>query len=235
MPDSFLRKRLARGAPLGLGLTLAFALVVACVAGFAWVLGAVTDARGLALLDSRAHAALVGLFGRSADVGLAVTWFGNNATIVTGVVVVSAALLLARRGDLALRLILASGGGGIVIRSLKALFSRERPLDKLVPAEGYSFPSGHAFASTVFYAMAVYLVWRLTENAAARAAAAVLGPLLFLVVGLSRVYLNVHYLTDVVAGWLGGIAWVTLVLAVVHVWETRRGRPLARWGATPQP
>ena len=225
--DSFLARRLARGAPYGLGLTLAFAVVVAGVAGFALVLSAVTDASGLARLDSRAHAALIDLFGRDPDAGLAVTWFGNNWTLVTGVVLVSAALLVARRPDLTLRVILASGGGGLVIKGLKALFSRERPLDKLVPAEGYSFPSGHAFASTVFYGMMVYLVWRLTENRAARVAAAVIGPLMFLVVGLTRVYLNVHYLTDVVAGWLGGLAWLTLVLAVVHVVETRRRGPLA--------
>lgn len=223
----FLRGRLERGAPYGLGLTLAAAIVVAGVAGFAAVLEAVTDAEGLARLDDRAHDALIGLFGRDPSAGLAVTWFGNNNTLVALVVGVSAALVIAKRYGLAFRVVLASGGGGLVILGLKQLFSRERPLDQLVPAEGYSFPSGHAFASTVFYGMMVVVVWRLTENRAARAAAAVLGPLAFLIVGLSRVYLNVHYLTDVVAGWLGGLAWLALVLAVVRVVETRRSPGLA--------
>ncbi|MEL6614226.1 MAG: phosphatase PAP2 family protein [Bacteroidota bacterium] len=224
--STFLRRRLERGAPYGLGLTVALAVVISGVVGFLLVLRSVSDASGLARLDGRAHDALIGAFGRHPDVGLALTWFGNNLTLVTLVIGVTAALLIARRPDLALRVALASGGGGIVVVSLKQLFSRQRPVDQLVPADGFSFPSGHAFASTVFYTMMVIVVWRLTENRLARAAAVVVGPLIVAMVGLTRVYLNVHYLTDVVAGWLAGLAWLALVLAVVRVAEAR-WRPLA--------
>ena len=217
----FLARRLERGATYGLALTLAFGAVALAVAGFA-ALASVALGDDLSRLDAAAHDALFQLFGANAAWGEAVTWFGNNATVTTLVVVVATGLVATRRYWAAFRVVLASGVGGIVVVSLKALFSRARPLDRLIEAHGYSFPSGHAFASTVFYGMMLYLVWRLTERRWARALASVVCPLLILGVGLSRVYLNVHYLTDVLAGWLAGGAWLVAVLAVVRVVERNR-------------
>ena len=111
--------------------------------------------------------------------------------------------------------------GGLVVLGLKALFARDRPADQIIQATGFSFPSGHAFASTVFYGMMVYLVFRLTERTWARAMAVVIGPLMILSVGLSRVYLNVHYLSDVLGGWLAGATWLGACLLVIDVVETR--------------
>ena len=228
----FLRRRLARGVPYGLGFTAAFVAVAALVWAFAGVVGAVAEGDDLARLDAGAHGLLYDAFGASARLGLAVTWFGNNATLVALVVLTALGLVLARRYWAAFRVVLASGVGGLVVRGLKGVFARARPLDGVIAAEGYSFPSGHAFASTVFYGMAVYLVWRLTERRWARALAAVAGPLVIAAVGLSRVYLNVHYLTDVVAGWLAGAAWLVASLLVVDVVETRyRSRHERRGGA----
>lgn len=229
---SFLRRRLARRGPYGRGVTLAVAGIVAATWGVAEIAAAVAGPTGLARLDATAHGVLFDALGGSVDLGLAVTWFGNNATLVALVVLVTGGLILARCYGLAFRVAFASGVGGLVVRGLKHLFERARPLDPVVPAEGYSFPSGHAFAATVFYGMMLYAVWRLTDRPWARALAAVVFPTLFVAVGLSRVYLNVHYLTDVVAGWLAGGAWLAASLLVAHIVETRyrsgagRRRPL---------
>ena len=221
----FLRRRLARGVPYGLGTTLAFAFVAAALAAFGGLIDAVTEADDLARLDGSAHATLYHALGASRRLGLAVTWFGNNATLTTAVVVVSLALVVGRRYWAAFRVVFASALGGLVVRGLKELFARDRPLDQVIPAAGYSFPSGHAFAATVFYGMTVYLVFRLTDRAWARALAAVLGVAVIGAVGLSRVYLNVHYLTDVVGGWLAGSAWLVASLLLIDVVETAtRGR-----------
>ena len=225
----FVRRRLARGVPYGLGFTLAFAFVVAALAAFAAVVDAVTEADDLARLDATAHGALFEAFGASRELGRAVTWFGNNATLTAAVVVVAGALAASRRYWAAFRVVFASALGGLVVRGLKLLFERDRPLDQVIPAAGYSFPSGHAFASTVFYGMMVYLVFRLTERRWARALVLVVGPLVIAAVGLSRVYLNVHYLTDVVGGWLAGGAWLVASLLLIDAVEnTTRSRREAR-------
>ena len=217
----FVRRRLARGVPYGLGFTVAFASVAAALWGFVALVDVVAEGDDLARLDAVAHGALYDAFGASARLGLAVTWFGNNATLVALVVLTSLGLVLGRRYWSAFRVAFASGVGGLVVRGLKELFHRARPMEQVIPAEGYSFPSGHAFASTVFYGMLVYLVWRLTDRTWARALAAVVGPLVFVAVGLSRIYLNVHYLTDVVAGWLAGGAWLVASLLLINVVEVR--------------
>jgi len=162
----FLRRRFERGVPYGLGFTLAFGLVVGAVWGFFAIVDWWTEGEALARFDTVAHDAIYGLLGSSPRLGLVVTWFGNNTTIIGFVVVTTAALLLARRYWAAFRVVFASGVGGLVVLGLKQVFARDRPLEQVIPAHGYSFPSGHAFASTVFYGMMVYLVWRLTRRPA---------------------------------------------------------------------
>lgn len=225
-PDShpvtrFLRRRLERGVPYGLGFTLAFVAIAAFTWGFAQVIDAVADEDDLSRWDSVAHDAVYAFLGGNDQLGLAITWFGNSATLTTLVVLVALGLVVAKRYWAAFRVVFASGVGGLVVTGLKLLFARDRPLEQVVTAHGYSFPSGHAFGSTVFYGMMVYLVWRLTKNVWARTVAVLLGPLVFIAVGLSRVFLNVHYLTDVVGGWLSGGAWLLASLLLVDVIETR--------------
>ena len=218
----FARHRVARGGPYGLGLTLAFAVTVLTLAAFVGIVDAVTDGGDLARLDAGAHTAVYTAVGPEHEaLALGVTFWGNNATMTTIVVLVAALMLLLRRWTDALRIVAASGLGGLVILGLKGLFARARPVDQIIAATGYSLPSGHAFGSTVLYGMLIYLVWRTTANPALRVLSAVLGVGLIAAVGLSRVYLNVHFLTDVVAGWAAGTAWLVSVLIVVHLMETR--------------
>ena len=217
----FARRRFARGVPYGLAFTAAFAFVAAALWGFLAVVDSVTDGDDLARYDDLAHDALFQTFGASRSLGLAVTWFGNNTTLWAFVVLTALGLVLARRYWSAFRVVFASGLGGLVVLGLKVLFARDRPLEQVVTATGYSLPSGHAFASTVFYGMLVYLAFRLTERAWARALAVTLGAVVIVAVGLSRVYLNVHYPTDVVAGWLSGGAWLVASLLLIDLVETR--------------
>ena len=217
----FLRRRLSRGVPYGLATTLAFAFVVVAVVGFFGLIELATDPEDVTRFDQTAHGVLFESLGASRPFGLAVTWFGNNLTVIAFVVIVSLALVLTKRYWAAFRVVFASAVGGLVVRGLKSLFARDRPLDQVVEATGYSFPSGHAFASTVFYGMMIYLVFRLTERRWERALAVVLGVAMIGAVGLSRVYLNVHYPTDVVGGWLAGSAWLVASLLLVDLVETR--------------
>lgn len=188
---------------------VAWSAVAVAAAVFAALAAVAATDDPLLAVDAAAHAALFdALGGGRLPVVIAVTWLGNNATIVAAATVLSVSFLLARRAAWTVRLIAASGGGAFVITGLKALFARVRPLEQVVEAAGWSFPSGHAFASTVFYGVLTALVWQATPRPAVRWTAVAVAVLIAGAVGLSRVYLNVHYLTDVVAGWAAGVAWL---------------------------
>jgi undecaprenyl-diphosphatase len=108
---------------------------------------------------------------------------------------------------------LALLGGGVVNQVLKLFFRRDRPALKLrrAHASGYSFPSGHAMTTLSTYGTLAYLAGRrgsLTGHPAAQWAWV---PVLLVctLVGSSRVYLEVHYPTDVLAGWAAGVVWLT--------------------------
>lgn len=104
-------------------------------------------------------------------------------------------------------------GGAAINQVMKAVFRRERPALKLrrAHATGYSFPSGHAMITATSYGVMAYLAGRRGSLTGTRAAHLVLGPVVLLcaLVGGSRVYLEVHYLTDVLAGWAAAVVWVT--------------------------
>jgi undecaprenyl-diphosphatase len=155
---------------------------------------------------------LVRLAERSRSPGLTrvmsvLTWLGNGATLV-GVAVVAAAVLIAIRQRVPALFVAASAlGAGALNALLKIAFSRPRPLlmSHLAHAGGYSFPSGHAMAGAAIYgALAVVAVRRFPERRWWVVAPCVL---LVAAIGVSRVYLGVHFPSDVIAGWAVGASW----------------------------
>ena len=111
----------------------------------------------------------------------------------------------------------ASLGIEIVNAVLKLLFHRPRPELAYVHLDTYSFPSGHAAGATAIYGVVVYLLVR-DRRTSARVAAALGFIALILLVGFSRLYLEAHYLSDVLAGCSLGAAWAC---AALFVYETR--------------
>ena len=133
--------------------------------------------------------------------------------------VLAAAVLLALwffwRGDRAAALSLAAVPLGELLNlGLKRIFDRPRPVvpEPLVHLSTYSFPSGHAVASTLFYGAVCALVLQRVRSRAWRVATVVAGVAMVLLVAGSRVYLGAHYLGDVLAGIAVGVACVALVL-----------------------
>lgn len=95
---------------------------------------------------------------------------------------------------------------------LKSIMCRPRPsVTRLAVEHGFSFPSGHAMASTAFYGFLIYLIHRYMRDAAAKWTLIALLALLVPVIMATRVYLGVHYVSDVLAGCLCSIAWLTLL------------------------
>lgn len=100
---------------------------------------------------------------------------------------------------------------------LKNFFGRERPLIPLLEqASGLSFPSGHALMSVTFYGLLVYLVWHNIKEPWLKWTLIILLLLLIQIIGFSRIYLRVHYASDVMAGFAMGFLWLVICLKVLR-------------------
>jgi membrane-associated phospholipid phosphatase len=118
-----------------------------------------------------------------------------------------------RRWGAVVLLILIAGGAQLLNSVLKDVFQRARPLpvSTLIAAQQFSFPSGHAMVSAAFYSCLAYLAWRLVDGVWRSVIVAGL-LLLVLLIGVSRIYLDAHYLSDVLAGYLVGLLWADVVI-----------------------
>jgi membrane-associated phospholipid phosphatase len=98
-----------------------------------------------------------------------------------------------------------------VLFLLKFILHRQRPLVPLIAkAHGYSFPSGHTFSSVVFYGMIAYLVYKNLNNKFLKCLSVFLFAFFIFMIGFSRVYLKLHFASDVIAGFCLGIIWLIL-------------------------
>jgi undecaprenyl-diphosphatase len=206
-------------ANLVLVLTALFGglVVVGMVALTAQVYESVVEADGLAGLDRPVLDAAVGM--RSSGLDHVVTLYTDvGGPVGMPVLALLATLVMVvrwrSRTPVILMVIAAVGSLAMTIAG-KDLVARARPPQTLAvpPFESSpSFPSGHTLNATVLTGVAVYLVLRRVESARGRAAVVVAGVLFVLTMGLSRVFLGHHWLTDVVAGWALGLAWVAVVV-----------------------
>ncbi|MCF8586867.1 phosphatase PAP2 family protein [Gordonia liuliyuniae] len=165
-----------------------------------------------------------------------ITVWGDTLTLTLVVIGVAVLAWMAGRIDFAAMIVAGSLSGWALMSLLKVIFARDRPPvdDRLIEIGGYSFPSGHSMLSLVVYGLAVIIVHRLYPRVRERAGWLVVGPVLVALIGFSRVYLGVHWLSDVLFGWLFGAIWVTLCVAV-HVQSSRRrqaARAARRTGKT---
>jgi membrane-associated phospholipid phosphatase len=152
------------------------------------------------------------------------TFFGSP--LVVTVLVVVSSVLLYRRGKSrsAAAMSIANGAGAGFNEILKLIFRRKRPdIHRLITARGYSFPSGHSMGSVVFYGMISYFVSRFTNSKFLKAFTYIASSLVVLMTGISRIYLGVHYPSDVIAGFLAGCTWLIACFSGLHfVMERRR-------------
>jgi undecaprenyl-diphosphatase len=107
----------------------------------------------------------------------------------------------------------AVAGAGLLNELLKAVFRRARPtVHRIAEAHGFSFPSGHSMISFALFGMSAYFVWKHVPTGAGRSAVLAAAALLVLLVGLSRIYLGVHYPSDVIGGYLASGAWLAAAI-----------------------
>ncbi len=105
---------------------------------------------------------------------------------------------------------------------LKLSFQRTRPeIPLLEKVSGFSFPSGHALMSVAFYGLMIYITWHEVKNTWLRNALILLLLTLIFLIGYSRIYLRVHYASDVMAGFAVGFGWLLLSLWMIEKIEKR--------------
>jgi undecaprenyl-diphosphatase len=211
--------------------------------GVLWLIGLVVTALALLLFTYLARAAT-----RATPVGLdlavlaflrthastafdylavLLSWLGSELLTVF-VVVLTVLFAWKKLWQRALESVVVPGGAQLLDDVLKALFQRDRPTavpGGLIAAQTYSFPSGHAMVSSAFYLFVAYLTWRHLRGTRRILAAAGL-VLLVLLIGLGRMYLAVHYLTDVVAGYCAGFVWFFYVVVGGRLLSRYNGRAL---------
>jgi len=156
----------------------------------------------------------------------AATWAGGTAGLTTLVALAAALLLLRRERPAALFLVVTSGAGALLNVGLKLLFGRARPdlAVAIAEADGFSFPSGHAMGSFVICGALAYLVLRRPGSWAGRSAGLALALTAVLLVGLSRVYLGVHWASDIAGGWSAGAVWLAAAVTTTELLALRAPR-----------
>jgi undecaprenyl-diphosphatase len=227
---SWLLRRLTPGQYLGLHLTVGLVAAAGCL----WLFGGIAEDiltndplvrydRAIAdYLHSVATPPLTLFF-------LVVTALGSIETIAL-LGIIMAAVFAKRRQWLYLgSWIAAAGGSAVLDRLLKELFARPRPFFEhpLLRETSYSFPSGHAMESLVVYGMLAYFAVLALDSWRARTAVVFGAVLLVLLIGFSRMYVGVHYFSDVVAGYAAGGVWLSALITGAETVRRSRKPPSA--------
>jgi membrane-associated phospholipid phosphatase len=235
--SAFVVARFTPGEFLGLHLTLGILLSL----GALWLFGGITEdvlhhdpltRFDLALATwLRAHATPLG-----DRIFVAVSLVGSPLTMATLAAVVALVLAWRRRWIVLVGWTAAFAGGGVLDRVLKEVIRRPRPVGAAAFLHGasFSFPSGHAMGSLVGYGMLAYLLAsRGAERPRTRTAIAVSAVGLVLAIGFSRLYLGVHYFSDVIAGYAAGVVWLMACVSGVEVAERQRETVRREIGPSP--
>lgn len=149
--------------------------------------------------------------------------FGSTPSLIVMAVVAASWLAWhGRRAD-SLLVVLGTAGGLLLAPLLKLVVERPRPAptQHLVLVDSWSFPSGHALNSMAVLGLLTVLAIRTWQGRTRRVLLALTGAFLVLVIGFSRVYLGVHWPSDVLAGWLIGVLWIVVCLTLAG----RNSRP----------
>lgn len=225
---------LAAIARIGLS-ELALVIVLCLAAGGVWIFLEIADEMAEGELQDFDTAILLGL--RTAgdlqdpigphwfeEMVRDVTALGGNAITIFVTLASAAYLVLRRKAHAAVFILLAVGSGVLLGSALKAFFARPRPdlVEHATAVYSSSFPSGHAMTAGIVYLTLAAVLSRLETRRWLKLYLLSLAVLVTVAVGASRVYLGVHWPSDVLAGWAAGSAWAMLWWCLA-LWMQRRG------------
>ena len=201
---------------------VAFAIFLAAVTGFVALADEVSEGETLAY-DS----AILLWFNRIAtpeldSIMVFLTNLGGVIAIGSVAVGLIVYLLHKRRTYAALMVAFGVGGAAIINLVLKSIFERVRPdlWSQIITEVSFSFPSGHAMGSSALALSIIVILWRTKW----RLISIIIGGIYVVVIGMTRLYLGVHYPTDVIGGWLMSASWIVLVASFIFHWSLTKLR-----------
>lgn len=209
---------------------VAIVVILAAVALFAWIAHEVREGNhaefeAAVLKSLRPEGRPMGPAGMDNAIR-DVTALGSATAIVSAALMAIGYLLIRGERRVALIFVVAIAGGELLNTALKNSFDRARPeaVERLVDVHSYSFPSGHAMGASIFYLTGAALLGRSLLRRRERYYLLGCSIVLIGAIGFSRVYLGVHYPTDVLAGWAAGTAWATLCWELAGLAGARAGK-----------
>ena len=224
----FLQARLSPEGYLGLHLTVGLLVILAAGWWFADIAEDMSRNAATRLLDER----VASWFHQHATPALTqimrvVTFFGSVVFVAVASSCIAIFLIVRKWWYPLLLLTLAVGGGSLLNILLKHFFHRQRPVleNPLLTLTSFGFPSGHTMGSTLFYGVLAVFVAQSVPTWRRRVLAFWIAALAVALVGLSRIYLGAHYLTDVVGAVAVGLAWLAFCWTGVETLRKWRGRP----------
>ncbi|MFD1929674.1 phosphatase PAP2 family protein [Sporosarcina siberiensis] len=125
--------------------------------------------------------------------------------------------------------------GTVVVNFLlKIYFKRERPeIHKIMEANGFSFPSGHTMMAFSLYAIIAYIAWRNVRTTLSRVLLFLFAVTMIIVIGMSRIYLGVHFPSDVIGGLAASALWLTIAISVYAFYQDHQKKKLSSLNSTP--
>lgn len=146
-----------------------------------------------------------------------ITNFGGIIGLITIAIITFIILILNKRKLMGSLVIINLATAGALNQLLKRIIQRPRPTEyRLIEENGYSFPSGHSMVSAAFYGFFIYLIFKYVKNKHVKCISITLLSILIVLIGTSRIYLGVHYTSDVLAGFLISISYLVIFTSIVN-------------------
>ena len=221
----FIRNRLSPEGYLGIHLTAGLVVSSACVLIFGKLTENIINNEAIVSIDNWVLDNI--LYFRTPFVTwimIIITNIGEWITVYLLSIPITIYMLAKKRIGSAIGYVVAVIGGGGLSILLKYAIGRERPISEttLIRVGGFSFPSGHAMLSVVFYGMIAYFLIKRSNTWKMKLFIMTSTGFMIFLIGLTRLYLHVHYLSDVIAGYVGGMFWLIICITGLEIYQKRR-------------
>ena len=213
----FVKKRTNRRSFWGLNATILGLIFLYLLFAFLGIIEDFISSAPIVAADARINNFLL-LFRSDYYIKIfsAITLFGRSYTIVSLLIILSLLFWLWQKKSYIIPILITLGGASLLSFLSKLAFHRARPPFPVYLEDSFAFPSGHATIAMATYGFVTYFLLRNTKKLFSKILILLLGLLIIFLIGLSRLYLGVHYLSDVLAGYLLGALWLVFGISLVE-------------------